>query len=121
MHLDKSAQRKRLEKLERDPLTRWRVTKRQWKHWGMYEAFVAAAERIMQRTSTGDAPWTIVEGLDERYRSVTVATIIRDAIRRRLAEPTASARPRGVASPNERSVVRATVLARLDMSTKIDR
>ena len=38
------------------------------------------------KTSTGLAPWKIVEGYDERYRSIAVATIIRDAIRFRLEE-----------------------------------
>jgi polyphosphate:AMP phosphotransferase len=119
MHLGKSAQEKRLKKLERDPLTRWRITKRQWQDWRKYEAFVAAAERTMERTSTGDAPWTIVEGADERYRNLTVATLLRDAIRLRLAEP-AGPRPRPVAW-KEPSVARTTVLARLDMSRKVDR
>jgi len=119
MHLDKRAQKKRLEKLERDPLTRWRVSKRQWKHWRMYEQFIAAAERIMLRTSTGDAPWTIVEGTDERYRSLTVATHIRDAIRHRLKE---FARVRRVkARLDGKPVARTTILAHLDMSRKVDR
>src|SRR5688572_2927840 len=86
MHLGKSAQKKRLRTLEKDPITRWRVTKRQWQHWRIYDKFVAAAERALQRTSTIEAPWTIVEGVDEAYRSLTVAKSIRDAIRKALAQ-----------------------------------
>ena len=86
MHLGKSAQKKRLRTLEKDPITRWRVTKRQWQHWRMYDKFVAAAERALRRTSTVEAPWTIVEGVDEAYRSLTVAKSIRDAIRKALAQ-----------------------------------
>jgi polyphosphate:AMP phosphotransferase len=86
MHLGKRAQRKRLRTLEKDSLTRWRVTKRQWQHWRMYDRFVAAAERALQRTSTVEAPWMIVEGVDEAYRSLTVARSIRDAIRKAIAE-----------------------------------
>lgn len=86
MHLAKSAQKKRLRTLERDPITRWRVTKRQWQHWRMYDKFVAAAERALRRTSTIEAPWTIVEGVDEAYRSLTVARSIRDAIRKALVQ-----------------------------------
>ncbi len=85
MHLSKHAQRTRLRTLARDPLTRWRISPLQWEHWRLYDRFVAAAERALQRTSTVDAPWTIVEGVDEAYRSVTVAASIRDSIRRRLA------------------------------------
>ena len=116
MHLGRRAQKKRLKKLERDPQTRWRVSKLQWKHWRMYDDFVAAAERAIERTSTAEAPWTIVEGDDERYRTLTVATIIRDAMRRRLRErksPVGSA-PLGPASNR-------IVLSQLDMSRAIDR
>ena len=86
MHLGKSAQKNRLRTLEKDPITRWRVTKRQWQHWRLYDKFVAAAERALRRTSTVEAPWTIVEGVDEAYRSLTVAKSIRDAIRKALAQ-----------------------------------
>ena len=56
MYLDKKAQRQRLRALERNPLTRWRVSAVQWEHWRMYDRFVSVTERLIQRTSTGDAP-----------------------------------------------------------------
>ncbi|PWV63246.1 polyphosphate:AMP phosphotransferase [Plasticicumulans acidivorans] len=86
MHLSESAQEHRLKKLEKDPLQKWRVTARDWEHWRMYDRFVAAAERTLMHTGTGTAPWKIIEGSDPRYRSIAVATILRDGIRRRLAE-----------------------------------
>ncbi|MCU0935959.1 MAG: polyphosphate kinase, partial [Gammaproteobacteria bacterium] len=85
MHLGKAAQKKRLKALEKDPFLSWRVTESDWRHWRMYEQFVAAAERTIMRTSTGHAPWHIVEGYDERYRGLTVGTIIRDSIRQHMA------------------------------------
>lgn len=85
MHLGRRAQKERLRTLEADPLTRWRVTKLQWRHWRMYDRFVEAAEHALQRTSVGSAPWTIVEGADEAYRSLTVATTLRDALGKALA------------------------------------
>jgi polyphosphate:AMP phosphotransferase len=86
MHLGKGAQKERLRTLEKDPITRWRVTKRQWQNWRLYDRFVAAAERALRRTSTLEARWTIVEGVDEAYRNLTVARSIRDAIRKALGE-----------------------------------
>ena len=86
MHLGKAAQKRRLKKLEKDKVSRWRVTKEQWKHWRMYDKFIAAAEQALRQTSTVDAPWMIVEGDDEAYRSITVATMIRDAIGKALNE-----------------------------------
>ncbi len=84
MHMSKKAQAKRFKELEKDPLESWRVTAKDWKNWRKYGRFVAAAERAIMRTSTGQAPWSIVEGVDERYRYLTVATIFRDAIRNHL-------------------------------------
>lgn len=86
MHLDQERQKKRLRKLEKDPLTRWRVTRQEWKHWRMYDRFTDAAEVAIRRTSRGGAPWMIVEGADHFYRSVTVGRALRDAIRQRLEE-----------------------------------
>jgi polyphosphate:AMP phosphotransferase len=86
MHLSRDAQKRRLKKLEKDPLTSWRVTDLDWKHWRIYDRFEAAAERTIMRTSTGTAPWTIVEGLDPHHRSLTVGTIVRDEIRKHLDE-----------------------------------
>jgi polyphosphate:AMP phosphotransferase len=125
MHLGRRAQKKRLKKLEADPLTRWRVTRRQWEHWRMYDRFVTAAERALQRTSVGDAPWTIVEGEDEAYRSLTVATTIAQAIRKALADgrgerQTASLVREAAAGARHRSTARAaTILSSLDMTQSV--
>jgi polyphosphate:AMP phosphotransferase len=131
MHLGKKAQQKRLRTLEKDPLTRWRVTKQQWQNWRMYDKFVAAAERVLQRTSTGDAPWTVVEGFDEGYRSLTVATAINDAIRTALADgrrvrhtpKVVRASPVVAKRPGRRSAAPqpATILSSLDMSQAVSK
>jgi polyphosphate:AMP phosphotransferase len=134
MHLDKRSQKARLKKLEKDPLTRWRVTREQWRNFKLYERFIDAAEEMITRTSLANAAWTIVEGGDDRYRSLTIATHIRDAIRKRLAAPPAvvtpkshdaiSARNPGVtASATARKTVRTaqpTILSKLDMMQRVD-
>jgi len=84
MHLSREAQERRLKCLEKDPLEKWRVSQRHWKHWRMYDRFVEAAERTIMRTSTGKAHWHIVEGVDPLYRSLTVGTLIRDALASQL-------------------------------------
>ena len=125
MHLDRKAQRKRLETLERDPLTRWRVTKLQWKHWKMYGSFINAAEQAIRTTSTGQAPWTIVEGRDEEYRSVAVAEALLAAIERRLSDARAtSARGKTAKKPapsQRRAPAAPTVLSHLDMSRRLEK
>jgi len=65
-HLSKKAQRARLGALEKDRDTRWRVTATDWKHFGMYDEFRSVSEEVLRQTSTGDAPWTVIEGTDAR-------------------------------------------------------
>jgi polyphosphate:AMP phosphotransferase len=124
MHLDKRAQRKRLESLEADPLTRWRVTKLQWKHWHKYDRFIDAAEDVIRQTSTAAAPWRIIEGRDENYRSLGVAETLRDAIVGRL-DSVAAGVERGPAArrpPARRAGTSGpTVLSRLDMTHRADK
>jgi AMP-polyphosphate phosphotransferase len=130
MHLDKKSQKARLKKLEKDALTRWRVTREQWDNWKLYGRFIDAAEEIIRRTSLANAPWTIVEGGDERYRSLTIATIIRDTIRKRLegaslATPSAAPdKPRTAGAPRKPATFdrarQPTILNRLDMSQRAD-
>ncbi len=84
MHLDRAAQRERLRSLEDDPLTRWRVTKTQWSNWKRYDDFIEVTERLIDLTDVPHAPWTVVDGRDERHRNLVVGTRIRDALHDRL-------------------------------------
>jgi len=134
MHLGKTAQKKRLREFERDPLSRWRVTKQSWKHWRMFDRFVAAADRAIRKTSTEQAPWQIVEGEDHHYRSIVVATAVRDAIRRGLERQPAASHPTPKAKATTKRRARAevgetlrnideefNVLDRLDMKQQLSR
>lgn len=82
MHLSHKEQARRLKTLSRDPLHGWRVRKRDWQHWKIYDHFIQAAERLIMRTSTGPARWHIIEGGDPAYRALAVGGLLRDAIRR---------------------------------------
>lgn len=84
-HLSKDVQKARLNSLEKNEKTRWRVTKLDWKHFKLYDKFRRISERALRATSTGEAPWIVVEGADERYRSITVCNHILDQISKRLA------------------------------------
>lgn len=86
MHLGKEAQKRRLKSLEKDPLQSWRVKKGDWRNWKLYDEFIATAERALQLTGTGQTRWIIVEGEDPRFRSLSVLTSLRDAIRKHLAD-----------------------------------
>ncbi|MDX9698474.1 MAG: polyphosphate:AMP phosphotransferase [Rhodocyclaceae bacterium] len=83
-HLSKDGQKARLKSLEEDPRTRWRVTDRDWRYFKQYDRFKLYAEHMIRRTSTGEAPWQLVDGTCPRYRSLFVGRVLLDAMQRKL-------------------------------------
>ena len=71
-HLSKAQQKKRLKELEKNPRMHWLVTKADWKLYDQYDDYVKVCEPFLRKTSTGAAPWLIVPGADDRYRSLVV-------------------------------------------------
>ncbi|NNL64869.1 MAG: polyphosphate:AMP phosphotransferase [Myxococcales bacterium] len=121
MHLGKEAQKRRFKKLEKDPLQSWRVTETDWKHYEQYDDFVATAETVISRTSTGRAPWFIVEGADARYRSLRVGELILNGIQERMqAGPASLASESASLSPSTEIAPKPTVLDTVDLSAKLD-
>mgnify|MGYP001161958318 CR=1 FL=1 len=116
-HLSKAAQRARLEAIDRDPRRTWRVTRADWKQFEHYDRFYAVSEHVLRETSSGHAPWLVVEGEDARYRHLTVGTLLRDALQKRLAvarrrhKPPLASSPPALVAPLDA----VTVLARMDL------
>jgi polyphosphate kinase 2 (PPK2 family) len=118
LHLSKDGQRKRFKELSSSKKTAWRVTDTDWKHLEMYKEFIAASEHILRATSTADAPWLVVEGADDHYRSLTVGRTILEALRKRLDHKEKPHRPR--AAPRVAPIDGITVLDKLDLSKKVE-
>jgi polyphosphate:AMP phosphotransferase len=83
-HLSKRAQRKRLKSLSRDKRTAWRVTTQDWQRFKRYDEFRDVSEDALRVTSTGVAPWHVIEGVDPEYRSLTAGNILLDSLKPRL-------------------------------------
>ncbi len=83
-HLTKAGQKRRLKALENDPRTAWRVSKWNWDRLKTYDKLQDTVGHVLRLTNTPWAPWIIVEGEDDNYRSLTTGKILLDAIRQRL-------------------------------------
>ena len=120
-HLGKDQQKKRLQALEDDPETRWRITERDWKFFKKYDRFYGISESVLQQTSTSWAPWVVVEGANREYRSVTVGKTLLEALRKRLARGPDGPRRRSnsEAAPLLRPIDRLSVLDKLDLSAAL--
>jgi AMP-polyphosphate phosphotransferase len=110
-HIGKKAQRRRLKELSSEKTTRFRVTKEDWKNHERYDELVEVTEQVLGHTSTGYAPWNVIEAEDARYRNVTAARAILDAVETRLSQerkPHAAVRLPKIADPE-------TLLDKLDL------
>jgi polyphosphate:AMP phosphotransferase len=117
-HLTKDGQRARLKALEADPRTAWRVTQWNWDRLKTYDQLQEVAGHLLRITNTAAAPWVVVEGSDDRYRSLTVGQVLLDALRRRLAHPDQSPAP---TAPMVRvNLDGRNVLSELDLTLKLD-
>lgn len=118
-HLAKDGQRQRLKALEKDPRTAWRVTKASWERLKTYDKLQEAAGHVLRMTNTPWAPWIVVEGTDDRYRSLTVGRIVLDALQKRLADKRDQNFP--VAPPLAPKSDTLDVLTALDLSHALDK
>lgn len=116
LHLSKRAQKHRLKTLAADPLRAWRVTAQDWKRFKHYDKFRAISTKMVRETSTGKAPWIVVEGTDARYRSLTVGRALLDAMQQRLAQQPLPIAPLPAQAPQVDAV---TVLASVDLSQRL--
>ncbi|HEX3769880.1 MAG TPA: polyphosphate:AMP phosphotransferase [Polyangiaceae bacterium] len=115
LHLQKKTQRRRFAKLEADPATAWRVTKGDWKRHRHYGETIAVVERALRETNSPEAPWTVVDASDDRFRNLTVGAAIRDAMNARL-EAGRRAVPARAAPPPPPAIDKRNVIAGLDLT-----
>ena len=117
-HISKSEQKRRFQKLEAEPETRWRVTKQDWRFHKRYDRFREVCEHSLMKTSTGEAPWHIVEATDRRYRNFTATRIVLDALQRRVEESRGAAKPEH--RPDRPKPKASSVIRKLDLGRKLD-
>jgi AMP-polyphosphate phosphotransferase len=118
LHLSKKAQRKRFAKLESNPATAWRVTAQDWKDHRRYDRFREVSERALRDTSTAEAPWTVIEATDARYRNLTVGRTLLEAMTKRL-ERGKRAAPVRAAPPPAAPIDSRDVIEELDLTRKL--
>lgn len=118
LHLSKEKQKKLFQALEKDPSTRWRVTTENWKRFDEYDRRRLMAEQMLRYTSIAEAPWSLIEGDDARYRNLTVATVLLRELRKHLGEKGPSLR-KTEAPPLAPPIDGLKVLDGLDLSKKL--
>lgn len=84
LHISKQEQKRRFEKLTKDPLTAWHVSPEDWEHHRRYDDWLVAYEEALESTDTEWGPWTIVEATDRRHTWVKIFQTVTDVLGDRL-------------------------------------
>jgi polyphosphate kinase 2 (PPK2 family) len=100
MHVSDEEQLRRFQRRERKPLKRWKLTDEDWRNREKRGAYEAAVEEMFERTSTDEAPWTIVPGDSKRFARVFVAETV-------VAEVERGMRDRGFEPLSEKELAEA--------------
>jgi len=86
LHIDPDEQLRRFQERQNTPSKQWKITAEDWRNREKWPQYEAAADDMMQYTSTDFAPWHIVEANDKKFARVKALQIINRSIGERLKE-----------------------------------
>ncbi len=86
LHISKKTQKKRFKKLQKSDVTKWKVTKEDWKHHKQYDEYLEATEEMLAKTDTGFAPWTVVEAHNKRFATVKIFKTLIDSLEYKIEQ-----------------------------------
>jgi polyphosphate:AMP phosphotransferase len=118
LHISQQEQARRFKKMKKDPALAWKVSDEDWRRHHEYDKACRIVEEMLDKTSTVNAPWTVVPSHDPRYAGVTVGQAVAAALETALAnKKRATARRRSV----QPVVRRDSPLDRVDLSLSLKR
>jgi polyphosphate kinase 2 (PPK2 family) len=81
LHISSDEQLKRFKEREEIAYKKWKLTTEDWRNREKWDLYEEAVNDMVERTSTGYAPWTLVEGNDKRFARIKVLQTLCSAIR----------------------------------------
>ena len=88
LHISKDEQKKRLEERRDNPQKQWKFQPGDLAVRAQWGSYMKAYEAALSATSTGHAPWHVVEATDDRYRELTTGRTLLAAARTGHLGPT---------------------------------
>ena len=84
IHIDQDTQLARFNDRQNTPEKQWKLTEEDWRNrekWPLYEE---AVDEMLQKTSTKNAPWYIIESNDKRYARIRTLEIVIHALEKAI-------------------------------------
>jgi polyphosphate kinase 2 (PPK2 family) len=86
LHIDQDEQLRRFEEREKSDYKNWKITEEDWRNREKWDDYNLAVNTMIRKTSTPEAPWTIVPANNKYYaRIFTIKTVI-EAIEKKIQE-----------------------------------
>lgn len=86
LQIDKDEQLRRFTERQNDVNKQWKITDEDWRNREKWDQYEDAVNEMIARTSTPNAPWTIVEGNNKYYARLKVLKTIIDLWESKLKE-----------------------------------
>ncbi len=118
LHVPRDIARKSLKDAKKNPERETYVRQRDWEIYEYYDDIIKYADHAITETSTAEAPWQIIEASNERYRNLSVATIILDTISKKIEESSIKRQPEPETSTHRRRARGA--LSRVNLKASLD-
>lgn len=84
LHITQKEQKARLEKLDSDKNTEWRVTPDDWRRCRQYDKYYSVFDEMLEYTNTPYAPWHVISGMNDEVRTLAVFRTVNDAVHKAL-------------------------------------
>jgi len=84
LQIDKDEQLKRFKMRQDTPDKLWKITDEDWRNRDKWERYHTAVDEMIFRTSTKNAPWTIVEANDKLYARIKAMNTVISAVEKKL-------------------------------------
>jgi polyphosphate kinase 2 (PPK2 family) len=85
-HIGQDEQLRRFKEREGTNYKAWKLTDEDWRNRGKWEDYEQAVEDMLLKTSTRDAPWTIVEANDKLHARIKVLRTVVKKLENELGE-----------------------------------
>ena len=80
VQIDKRTQLKRFKERQATPEKQWKITDEDWRNREKWPQYEEAVDEMLQKTSTENAPWVIIQSNDKQYARIQALKIIVKAL-----------------------------------------
>ena len=76
IHIDQETQLARFTDRQNTPEKQWKITEEDWRNREKWPQYEVAVDEMLQKTSTKNAPWFIIESNDKKYARIKTLQIV---------------------------------------------